>query len=711
MEPPTNRSRLAQLIAEGAQDEDGDELNYQPHEVSEMRDPDVQLAKKREAVGNRFQAAMSSIFDKYGRDFEDVGDEIDFETGEIVVDNGHLANMRYDGDIGSPGGLETAQSDGEEEEGILLEDWEGESHASDDDGSVGVDEGHALPPRSPPASKDAPSAPADLQELGATGGYPWNFGPPPSFWGPGPNSVPFWPFPYGQQPPYFTGQPGAAFPSLDQHPALLPFTNFYPPFMSGPFGSLPTSIPGPGAGASPLSQTQPKKRVPKSLFTSRFSSRGKKNDSTEEAKDETANSDSENVQPAQDSRYITDDEDELLSEQYTIAPQNKEDTDTTVVEEPPMASIISPSVGLNSIRDETAGTQDRVSVEIPEISKQRRKQYRHISMERIKYVLPTPPTSVVDTSDSDGDRNIYKLRVESPPRDPDSTMRPGVEAVVDDESQVLEDTENVVDHGMPVSAAVTNHDMPGPDLVCAKTEENDTPQGVDTINEPEKGNDIGTKHTRIKSEDNTADISLLPATTYVHTPSGPFSPPRSTGDRDSSTVNELLLSLGSESPAEQPMVSQGVRPPRNPELMYISPTKHIEPPGTKHSPVKLSSERGSATPHRISKMPLTPRHARTSVMRTPSTRRSILSLLSDEEEDEILLSEKHTVSIPNLFSSSRRKRGRSERHNRRSGIYDTPTKKRPRKDPPPKVTNSAQAVCGVDNYRCGGDFCFNCLAD
>lgn len=708
MEPPTNRSRLAQLIAEGAQDEDGDELNFQPHEVSEMRDPDVQLAKKREAVGNRFQAAMSSIFDKYGRDFEDIGDEIDFETGEIVVDNGHLANMRYDGDIGSLDGEEE-----EEDEGILLEDWEGESHASND--SVRDDEEPALPSGPPPAPKDAPSASTDLQELAPTGGYPWNFGLPPSFWGPSPNTVPFWPFPYGQQPPHFPRQPGAAFPSPGQHPAMLPFTNLYPPFMSAPFGSLPTSISGPGAGAASLPLSQPKKRVQKSLFTSRFSSKGKKKDHTEEAKDEPANSDSQNAQPAQESKYMTDDEDELLSEQYTIAPQTKEGAETRVVEEPATTSIASPPAGSNSTRDETTGTQDRVSVEIPEISEQRRKQYRHISMEKHSSVLPTPPTSVVDTSDSDGDRNTHKLRCESPPHDSDSATRPGEDVVLDDESQTLEATktlEGLVDHEMSGSEAVLNHDMPGPDLVCAETGGKDASQGGNTINEHRRSNGIDVDHTRIKSEDGTTDLSLLQTTTAcVHTPSAPLSPPRSTGNRDFSADNELPLPLKSESPPKQPIASQDAKLPRNPEMMYISPTKHIEQTGTKHSPAKPPTDRGSATPHRVSKMPLTPRHARTATIRTPSTRRSILSLLSDEEEDEMLLSEKHAVSIPNLFSSSRRKRGRSDRHSRRSGIYDTPTKKRPRKDPPPKATNLTQAVCGVDNYRCGGDFCFNCLAD
>ncbi|CAG9955056.1 unnamed protein product [Clonostachys rosea f. rosea IK726] len=531
MEPPTNRSRLAQLIAEGAQDEDGDELNFQPHEVSEMRDPDVQLAKKREAVGNRFQAAMSSIFDKYGRDFEDIGDEIDFETGEIVVDNGHLANMRYDGDIGSLDGEEE-----KEEEGILLEDWEGESHVSDD--SVRDDEAPALPSRPPLAPKDAPSASADLQELAPMGGYPWSFGPPPSFWGPSPNTVPFWPFPYGQQPPHFPGQPGAPFPSLGQHPAMLPFNNLYPPFMSAPFGSLPTSLSGPGAGVSSLPQVQPKKRVQKSQFTSRFFSKGKKNDLAEEAKDEPANSDSQSVQPAQESKCIIDDEDELLSEQYTIAPQNKEPIDTTVVEEPATTSIASPPAGLDSTRNETTSTQDRVSVEIPEISEQRRKQYRHISMEKHNSVLPTPPTSVVDTSDSDGDRNTHKLRCESPPQDSDSATRPGEDMVLDDESQTLEDTktlEGLVDHEMSGSEAVVNRDMLGPDLVCAETEETGASEGGNTINEHERSNDIDDGQTRIKCEDNTTDLSLLQTTTY------PTMNYHSPWDRNRLLNNQLFL--------------------------------------------------------------------------------------------------------------------------------------------------------------------------
>lgn len=114
-EPPLKRQRLnyADPEPDSDNDQDGDELVFEPEEVDERRDPDYRLARKRVKAGNRFQQAMSSIFAKYARDFTDVGDEVDLETGEVVVDNGHLQNMRFEGDVGI---------DEDEEEGILLED-------------------------------------------------------------------------------------------------------------------------------------------------------------------------------------------------------------------------------------------------------------------------------------------------------------------------------------------------------------------------------------------------------------------------------------------------------------------------------------------------------------------------------------------------------------------------------------------------------------
>ena len=123
MEPPAKRRRMSQLLLDKHHaDEDDDELAFAPFEVEAKRDPDYKLSVERAYADQRFQATMAHIFEKYGRDFEGIGDEIDLVTGEIVVNNGHVRNMRDEGDVGD--GLRGDLTDGEddEDEGILLED-------------------------------------------------------------------------------------------------------------------------------------------------------------------------------------------------------------------------------------------------------------------------------------------------------------------------------------------------------------------------------------------------------------------------------------------------------------------------------------------------------------------------------------------------------------------------------------------------------------
>lgn len=117
-ESPSQVLRLADDDYHPESDSDSDnarddsELDFEPQEVSDRRDQDYELERKRAKAGNRFQQAMSDIFAKYSKDFSNVADEIDLETGEVVIDNGHLQNMRFEGDVGA-----------EEEEGVLLEDF------------------------------------------------------------------------------------------------------------------------------------------------------------------------------------------------------------------------------------------------------------------------------------------------------------------------------------------------------------------------------------------------------------------------------------------------------------------------------------------------------------------------------------------------------------------------------------------------------------
>lgn len=60
---------------------------------------DLQAARAQNDL--RLKSIFEGIFAKYGNDFSEVGDEIDLETGEIVVNNGHLQAMHEETDIGN----------------------------------------------------------------------------------------------------------------------------------------------------------------------------------------------------------------------------------------------------------------------------------------------------------------------------------------------------------------------------------------------------------------------------------------------------------------------------------------------------------------------------------------------------------------------------------------------------------------------------------
>ena len=64
------------------------------------KNPPHDLQLKRARNDQRLKSRFEAIFEKFGKDFSGVGDEIDLETGKIVVDNGHLNSMRDERDIG-----------------------------------------------------------------------------------------------------------------------------------------------------------------------------------------------------------------------------------------------------------------------------------------------------------------------------------------------------------------------------------------------------------------------------------------------------------------------------------------------------------------------------------------------------------------------------------------------------------------------------------
>ncbi|RDA92887.1 hypothetical protein CP533_3874 [Ophiocordyceps camponoti-saundersi (nom. inval.)] len=128
MEPPAKRQRRLKSAPHHPNqyvdnDDDDDELSFEPLEIRVKRDSSYRLSLERAQADNRFQATMAHIFEKYGRDFDGIGDEIDLLTGEILVDNGHLQNMRNEGDVGVTKDLDNVT-------GLLMEDL---VHNQDDD--------------------------------------------------------------------------------------------------------------------------------------------------------------------------------------------------------------------------------------------------------------------------------------------------------------------------------------------------------------------------------------------------------------------------------------------------------------------------------------------------------------------------------------------------------------------------------------------------
>ncbi|KAK2596887.1 hypothetical protein N8I77_012773 [Diaporthe amygdali] len=107
MERPAKRQRIA-LGSLGTDDED--ELDCEPNELNQRRDPAYQLEQARFRASNKLKSRFEDIFAKYEKDFTGVGDEIDLRTGEVVVDNGHLQSIT--------GVQEFGDTDGDEDDNV-----------------------------------------------------------------------------------------------------------------------------------------------------------------------------------------------------------------------------------------------------------------------------------------------------------------------------------------------------------------------------------------------------------------------------------------------------------------------------------------------------------------------------------------------------------------------------------------------------------------
>lgn len=135
MEPPTKRPRLS-IAPDQSQDpypypSPSPDPTAADEKENENEHDQVDIHAARAQNDQRLKTIFESIFEKYSRDFTEVGDEIDLQTGEVIVDNGHLLGMEGEDDTGDAGpelGAEGGHDVEDEQDG-------------DDDGGSGTETG------------------------------------------------------------------------------------------------------------------------------------------------------------------------------------------------------------------------------------------------------------------------------------------------------------------------------------------------------------------------------------------------------------------------------------------------------------------------------------------------------------------------------------------------------------------------------------------
>ncbi|ETS82168.1 hypothetical protein PFICI_07170 [Pestalotiopsis fici W106-1] len=121
MDFPAKRARTARRSLWDEDDDaeaNDDELTLSASQFDARQHPMYQLEKKRAKSAFKLKSRFEDIFEKYSKDFDGVGDEIDLRTGEVVVNNGHLQSLE-DEDLNKS---EDEEEDEEEALGVKRKD-------------------------------------------------------------------------------------------------------------------------------------------------------------------------------------------------------------------------------------------------------------------------------------------------------------------------------------------------------------------------------------------------------------------------------------------------------------------------------------------------------------------------------------------------------------------------------------------------------------
>ncbi|KAL1622620.1 hypothetical protein SLS56_008667 [Neofusicoccum ribis] len=91
-----------------------------------------ELERERYQNDMRLKNTFEHIFEKYSRDFSGIGDEIDLETGEIVVNNGHIVHIQDERDTGE--GFDDWEEGDDDDDNGLYDRYElGDSEGEEED--------------------------------------------------------------------------------------------------------------------------------------------------------------------------------------------------------------------------------------------------------------------------------------------------------------------------------------------------------------------------------------------------------------------------------------------------------------------------------------------------------------------------------------------------------------------------------------------------
>ncbi|CAK7221658.1 hypothetical protein SCUCBS95973_004573 [Sporothrix curviconia] len=114
-------------------DDNEDEIAMDPEDYAMKIDPEYRLDRSRAVAENKLKSAFELLFEKYSQDFGDTGDEINFYTDEIEVDNGHIASLPAKGLRGRPRIAAAGAGAGSGADGGVDADGEEEEEGSDDE--------------------------------------------------------------------------------------------------------------------------------------------------------------------------------------------------------------------------------------------------------------------------------------------------------------------------------------------------------------------------------------------------------------------------------------------------------------------------------------------------------------------------------------------------------------------------------------------------